>query len=108
MALESNPGKSESAAGSSPFLNQLKEKAVRHGHADDDAEAVVAWCRRFILFHNKRHPQEMGLREVAAFLEVNLRPSRDGRAGAPSGLPAECFCLVDGGCWVRNCPASPC
>jgi hypothetical protein len=28
----------------------------------------VQWARRFILFHGKRHPVEMGTREVEAFL----------------------------------------
>jgi integron integrase len=31
-------------------------------------EAYLNWIRRFILFHNKRHPQEMGEPEVAAYL----------------------------------------
>lgn len=31
-------------------------------------EAYVGWMRRFILFHGKRHPREMGEPEVAAFL----------------------------------------
>ncbi len=31
-------------------------------------EAYVAWARRFILFHNKRHPSEMGAPEINAFL----------------------------------------
>jgi hypothetical protein len=28
----------------------------------------VDWIRRFILFHNKRHPTSMGAPEVSAFL----------------------------------------
>jgi integron integrase len=32
-------------------------------------EAYVHWTRQFILFHNKRHPLEMGEIEVASFLE---------------------------------------
>jgi len=28
----------------------------------------VQWIRRFILFHNKRHPAEMGTPEVSQFL----------------------------------------
>ena len=28
----------------------------------------MAWVRRFILFHIKRHPQELGSTEVRAFL----------------------------------------
>nr|WP_281242429.1 phage integrase N-terminal SAM-like domain-containing protein [Solimonas aquatica] len=31
-------------------------------------ESYRHWIRRFILFHGKRHPQEMGATEVAAFL----------------------------------------
>jgi integron integrase len=30
--------------------------------------AYADWCRRFILFHNKRHPSEMGAEEINAFL----------------------------------------
>jgi hypothetical protein len=31
-------------------------------------EAYVDWIKRFILFHDKRYPQEMGEPEVLAFL----------------------------------------
>ncbi|MGE3540005.1 MAG: integron integrase [Candidatus Tectimicrobiota bacterium] len=31
-------------------------------------EAYVSWVRRFILFHGKRHPQDMGAAEIRAFL----------------------------------------
>lgn len=31
-------------------------------------QAYVDWIRRFILFHGKRHPDEMRAEEVAAFL----------------------------------------
>lgn len=31
-------------------------------------EAYIDWARRFILFHGKRHPLEMGVAEVGAFL----------------------------------------
>ncbi len=31
-------------------------------------ESYVAWIRRFILFHGKRHPLEMGAAEINAFL----------------------------------------
>ncbi len=31
-------------------------------------EAYVAWTRRFVLFHAKRHPQAMGEKEINAFL----------------------------------------
>ena len=31
-------------------------------------EAYADWIKRFILFHDKRHPQEMGYSDVRAFL----------------------------------------
>ena len=31
-------------------------------------EASVAWIRRYILFHNQRHSNEMGAPEIEAFL----------------------------------------
>jgi Phage integrase, N-terminal SAM-like domain len=31
-------------------------------------EAYVQWVKRFVLFHGKRHPEEMAAREVEAFL----------------------------------------
>ena len=31
-------------------------------------EAYVQWIRRFILFHNKRHPKDMGAKEVGQVL----------------------------------------
>jgi hypothetical protein len=33
-------------------------------------KAYVAWIRRFILFHRKRHPTEMGGAEVTQFLSA--------------------------------------
>ena len=40
---------------------------TRHGSRRTE-EAYVAWIRRFIFFHGKRHPGEMGAPEVTSFL----------------------------------------
>ena len=42
------------------------------------ADAYIAWMRRFIVFHGRRHPRGLGEPEVAAFLThlaVNRRVS---------------------------------
>jgi len=53
---------------SSPFLNRVKD-AIRVRHYSIRTEqAYVDWIRRYILFNNKRHPQEMSEKEVTAFL----------------------------------------
>ncbi len=45
----------------------------------------VQWIKRFILFHNKTHPDDMGKEEVRAFLaylavEKNVAPSTQNQA----------------------------
>jgi integron integrase len=50
------------------LLDQVRE-AIRVKHYSMRTEkAYVDWVRRFILFHNKRHPAEMGAHEVERFL----------------------------------------
>jgi integron integrase len=50
------------------LLDQVRI-AIRLRHYSLQTEKTyVHWIRRFILFHNKRHPKEMGAPEVEAFL----------------------------------------
>jgi integron integrase len=41
-----------------------------HHYSHRTERAYVQWIRRFILFHGKRHPAEMGREEVTAFLSA--------------------------------------
>jgi hypothetical protein len=41
---------------------RLKHYSIRTEHA------YVEWIRRFILFHGRRHPRELGREQVEAFL----------------------------------------
>ena len=55
-------------ASSSPFLERVRA-AVRVRHYSIRTEqAYLYWVRRFINFHERRHPDQMREREVAAFL----------------------------------------
>ena len=50
------------------LLDQVRY-AIRAKHYSlRTEEAYVQWIRRFILFHNKRHPKDMGIEEVRQFL----------------------------------------
>jgi integron integrase len=50
------------------LLDQVRE-AMRLRHMSyRTEEAYVNWIRRFIFFHNRRHPKDMGADEVRAFL----------------------------------------
>jgi len=52
-----------------PRLLDRVRQALRARHMSRRTEeAYVAWIRRFIFFHNKRHPAEMGAPEVTRFL----------------------------------------
>jgi integron integrase len=53
---------------SSPLLNQIAQ-AIRVRHYSIRTEkSYIDWIKRFIYFHHRRHPKEMGEAEVAAFL----------------------------------------
>ena len=52
-----------------PKLLDLVRQAARLRHYSPRTEqAYVRWAKRFILFHNRRHPAELGGEEVTAFL----------------------------------------
>jgi len=54
-----------------PRLLDRVRAAIRARHYSRRTEkAYVAWIRRFILFHQKRHPAEMGGAEVTQFLSA--------------------------------------
>ena len=60
------------AASSNPQPAKLLDRvraAIRARHYSlRTEEAYVGWVRRFILFHRKRHPAEMGEAEINQFL----------------------------------------
>ena len=50
------------------LLDRVREaNRLRHGSRSTE-KSYIGWIRRFILFHGKRHPAEMGGSEVAQFL----------------------------------------
>ncbi len=52
-----------------PKLLDRVRLVVRRRHLSHRTEAsYVAWVRRFVLFHDKKHPKHMGAPEVVAFL----------------------------------------
>ena len=63
------------------LLGRLRE-AIRVRHYSFRTEDAYAdWARRFIRFHGRRHPREMGAAEVAVFLSA----PRPADAGRPPG-----------------------
>jgi Phage integrase, N-terminal SAM-like domain len=67
IATPATPGPSPLA--SAPKLLDRVRQAIRTRHYSRRTEtAYVAWIRRFIVFHGKRHPRELGGPEVTAFV----------------------------------------
>jgi integron integrase len=59
----------DSATGSSPkLLDQLRDRIRVKHYSLRTEQAYLQWVKRYILFHGKRHPAEMGKVEVEAFL----------------------------------------
>lgn len=69
-----------------PRLLDRVRHAIRARHYSlRTEEAYVGWIRRYILFHNKRHPMEMGETEINAFV-TNL--AVEGPVGASTQTQA--------------------
>ena len=50
------------------LLDQLREALrIRH-YSSKTEQSYVQWVKRYIIFHNKRHPSEMGEGEIRQFL----------------------------------------
>ncbi len=50
------------------LLDQVRNRIRVKHYSIRTEEAYVSWIKRFILFHDKRHPKEMGSKEIEAFL----------------------------------------
>ena len=50
------------------LLDQVREKMRVKHYAYRTEKTYIFWIRRFIFFHGKRHPKDMGAKEIEAFL----------------------------------------
>ncbi len=69
------------------LLEQLRIHLRTRHYSIRTEQTYIDWARRFILFHNKRHPRDMGAAEVEAFLshlavERNVSASTQNQAKA--------------------------
>lgn len=71
------------------LLEQVSDLLRALEYAKRTEETYIQWIRRFIFFHNTRHPREMGVAEVKAFLThlaVNERVAASTQNQALSAL----------------------
>lgn len=50
------------------LLGRMREEIRRRNYSRRTEEAYIGWVRRFLRFHEMRHPREMGRDDVVAFL----------------------------------------
>ena len=75
----------ESKKQNPPFLEEVRQLMRVQHYAIRTELSYIDWIKRFILFHDKRHPSGMGEAEVAAFLthlsvDRNVAPATQGQA----------------------------
>ena len=86
MAIESGDSEKKEPK----LLDRIREAArVRHLSLRTE-KAYVQWAKRYILFHGKKHPQEMGEAEINAFL---THLAVEGRVSASTQTQALCALL---------------
>ena len=92
-------------SGDAPKLRLLDRvrAAIRARHYSPRTEDVyVAWVRRFILFHGKRHPVELGAPEITRFLTALAVDSKVASSTQNQALSA--CCSSTDTCSIRICP----
>ena len=52
----------------SPFLEMIRSEIRLRGYSLKTEKTYIHWIKRYIYFHNKRHPNTMGAQEVKSFL----------------------------------------
>jgi hypothetical protein len=63
------PSPASPAAAVGPrLLDQVRQTLQSRRYNPRTGEVFVDWVRRFVLFHDKRHPRQMGEAEVVRFL----------------------------------------
>ncbi len=70
---------------SKKLLEQVADKIRLMGYSYKTEKSYCGWIKRFILFHNKRHPEQMGKEEIERFLtylavEKQVAPSTQNQA----------------------------
>ena len=68
VGVSSIPLGSSTGARPRRLLDRVRDALTLGHYSPRTIEAYVAWIRRFIPFHNRRHPADLAAPEVSAFL----------------------------------------
>ena len=79
---------------SEPKLLDRVREAIRVRHySRRTEEAYVTWIRRFIVFHGKKHPSEMGGHEIGWYLTYLAVERKVSASTQTRRLVRFCFCI---------------
>src|SRR5262245_13844173 len=73
------------------LIGRLRDRLRTRHYSRKTEAAYLAWVRRFVVFHGRRHPHTMGAREVAAYLSHLATERRVGAATQNQALAALLF-----------------
>ncbi len=66
--IKERPENPEIGIGQPKLLDQVRDRIRTKHYSIRTEQTYIDWIKRFILFHDKRHPAEMGEKEITAFL----------------------------------------
>lgn len=53
----------------SKLLNSVRVELRSNHYSNKTEQSYIGWIKRFVLFHNKKHPSEMGKEEIKKFID---------------------------------------
>ncbi|HAX68653.1 MAG TPA: integron integrase, partial [Anaerolineae bacterium] len=63
-----NPPKPTSSPQGKKLLDQYRDHIRLKQYSPRTEKTYIQWVREYILYHNKRHPKEMGAPEINQFI----------------------------------------
>lgn len=75
----------------SQLLDEIRLSAQAKFGRPEPGERYAEWVRRYVLFHGKRHPREMGRAEIEAFLRHLVATENDPLRAAEQAQEATMF-----------------
>ena len=77
------------------LLDEVRLMALERYGRPEPADRHVAWAKRFILFHEKRHPRDLDIRQIGCFLEHVVKSEKDPLNAVDQAREALCFLYED-------------
>ena len=77
------------------LLDRVRQVLRRKHYSYRTEQSYIQWIKRYILFHNKRHPKEMGAPEIVAFLTYLAVEEHVAAGSQNQGLSALLFLYRD-------------